>query len=188
MIVAFCRRMVDRGQDDEVRGKSDTCEDRPQSDYDALIEQWVKDGQLEEHSDNQIDFNKIESDIVELTAQHNVFRWWYDQKFATQMAQSLINEHGIDVEAFGQTASNYNEPIRVFLRELEAGNIWHDGCPCTTWQALNLVVHANHGDEWAPDKSHRQKKIDVMVATLMAFAQCVFSPAEEEQVPALFFG
>ncbi len=186
-IAVVTPRQIDDRTVYEVRAKSYTSEERPSGNYDALIAQWVKNGHLEQHSGNQVDFSAIEEDIVEWSALHNVAGWWFDATFAQQLSQSLINEHGLEAEKFIQSAASYNEPLRAFLRELTAGNIWHDGCPCLTWQALNLVLHANHRDEWMPDKSHREKKIDAMVATLMAFAQCIFS-GEEQQTPMLFFG
>ncbi len=187
-IAVVTPRTVGKATIYEIRSKSYTSMTRPATQYDALFELWVKNGQLEAHSGDQIDLTVIEEDVVAWNSLHSVDKWWFDATFALQMSQNLLNKHDILCEKFVQTAQSYNEPIRAFLRELAAGNIWHEGCPCQTWQALNLVLDANTRDEWRPDKSHRQKKIDAMVAILMAFAAAVFDESTPQAKPQLFFG
>lgn len=41
--------------------------------------------------------------------------------------------------------------------------------------AANLQVDRNSRDEWMPDKGNPKRKIDGMVAGLMAFSECLFA-------------
>lgn len=158
--------------------------DRPRSQFASLTSHWVENGHLSEHQGNQIDFSVIEKEIVELTDREDVDGWWYDEQFAKLLGQNLQEVHDCDTAKFKQTAGSYNEPIRTFLRELAAGNIYHDGNRCTAWQMCNLIIHVNAKDEWMPDKSNREKKIDAAVASLMAFARALF--AASQPTPQLY--
>ena len=53
---------------------------------------------------------------VRAVAEYNPATWAYDETFAKQMAQSLFNEHGLQIFKFTQAAHYYNEPIREFLK------------------------------------------------------------------------
>jgi phage terminase large subunit-like protein len=45
------------------------------------------------------------------------------------------------------------------------------------WQAANVQTARNYRDEWMPDKKNPRKKIDAIVAALMAFSECLFAEA-----------
>ena len=167
-----------------LRCRSYAAADRPKSQFATLTERWIEEGQLIEHWGNQLDFRAIYDDLIHIHNEESVAEWWYDQTYAKVIAQDMMEQHAIRVEKFGQTAQNYNEPIRVFLREFAAGRIWHDGNPCTAWQMCNLTITPNAKDEWMPDKSNHEKKIDAAVATLMAFANALF--AETQPRPQLY--
>jgi phage terminase large subunit-like protein len=60
-------------------------------------------------------------------------------------------------------------------QELPAGKIVHGNDPVLTWMAANLQIDRNGKDEWMPDKANPKRKIDAMVASLMAFSECLFA-------------
>ena len=76
---------------------------------------------------------------------------------------------------FTQAPRFYNEPFRRFVTELPNGKIIHGNDPVLNWQAANVQTARNYRDEWMPDKSNPQKKIDAIVALLMAFSECLFA-------------
>ena len=45
---------------------------------------------------------------------------------------------------------------------------------------LQALIAVLTNDRWMPDKSHTKSKIDAMVATLMALAECMFQEREQE--------
>jgi phage terminase large subunit-like protein len=156
-----------------IRSHSFTCEDSPMAQGEPC-RSWIREGLIECHNGNSVDFNEVQDHIL-----HGVpgtpATWAYDETFAKQMAQSLLNEHGLQIFKFTQAPHYYNEPVREFLKALADGRIIHEGDPVFTWQALNLTIKRNARDQWMPDKSNPKQKIDAMVAVLMAFSECLFA-------------
>lgn len=164
----------------DLIGKSYTCEARAESLQNPLIDLWIEQGLLEVHPGDQVDFEQIEQDIVEVSNKYAVMSWAFDAMFAPQLAQHLINKHGINAVKFGQSPNWYNPAIRELMRALRRGDVAHGGDPVMAWQAENLIVVRDARDLWMPDKSHKDKKIDLMVAVLMAISDCLFHAAEDD--------
>lgn len=165
-----------------IRQRSFTCKDSPMAQGEP-VRSYIRNDQIEMHDDNSVDFNEVQSFILDWASQHNPATWAYDETFAKQMAQSLFNEHGLQIFKFTQAPKYYNEPVREFLKALADGRIIHEGDPVFTWQALNLTINRNARDQWMPDKSNPKQKIDAMVAVLMAFSECLFA---EKQGPSYY--
>lgn len=136
--------------------------------------QWVAEGLITVCEGDAIDFADIEAQIVEDNAEYGVEQWRYDNTFAEQMAQNLLNEHDCNVSPMFQTSKAYNEPLRSFLRAVKSGRVLHGGDPVLAWQSCNLVIKRNAKDEWMPDKPGSLFKIDGVVAALMAFEAGLF--------------
>ena len=122
----------------------------------------------------------MEADLVEMSNRYAVLSWAFDQMFAPQMAQHLINRHGQDCHRFSQSPSWYNPGIRELLRALRRGDVAHGDDPVMAWQAQNLVVVRDSRDLWMPDKAHSENKIDMMVSVLMAISDCLFYASEDD--------
>lgn len=138
------------------------------------LNKWIADGLLICHKGDAIEFADIRRRVVALSQRYTVKSWAYDPNFARLMGETLQNEDGLTIFAFTQTDRFYNEPLRLFEKALGEGRVRHNGDPVLSWQALNLSVKASSADLWMPDKSHATKKIDAMVALLMAFSECLF--------------
>lgn len=164
----------------DLIGKSYTCEARAESLMNPQVLQWIEDGLLEVHPGDQVDFEQIEQDIVDASNTYAVLSWAFDQMFAPQMAQHLINKHGQNCTRFSQSPSWYNPGVRELLRALRRGDVSHGGDPVMAWQAENLIVVRDARDLWMPDKSNREQKIDVMCAVLMSISDCLFHAAEDD--------
>jgi phage terminase large subunit-like protein len=93
------------------------------------------------------------------------------------MCQRLQDVHGLPMFEFTQSPRFYNEPFRRFIVELPTGKIVHGNDPVLNWQAANVQTARNYRDEWMPDKKNPRKKIDAVVAALMAFSECLFAEA-----------
>lgn len=164
----------------DLIGKSYTCEVRAEELCNPLIDRWIEEGLLEVHPGDQVDFDQIEMDMVEVSNKYAVLNWSFDQMFAPQMAQHMINKHGQQCSRFTQAPSWYNAGIRELLRALRRGDVSHGGDPVMAWQAENLVVVRDSRDLWMPDKAQSELKIDMMVAVLMAISECLFHAAEDD--------
>lgn len=160
--------------------RSYTCEARAETLPKALFEEWIDSGSLIVHPGDQIDFDEIERDIIEFTAEYNCVDWAFDPTFAPQLAQRLINLHGIPCHKFAQTPAWYNPACRELLRALRRKDVSHGGDPCLAWQADNLVFVRDAKDLWMPDKAGSPFKIDAMVSLLMAISDILHHSAEDE--------
>jgi phage terminase large subunit-like protein len=137
---------------------------------------WIRDGLLRCCKGNSVDYAEVEAECVKLAETYSVLSWAYDKTFARELAQRLQDFHGMPIFAFTQSHNFYNEPLRRFIeRELPEGRIIHGNDPLLNWQAANLQVDRNAKDQWMPDKGNSKRKIDSMVASLMAFSECLFA-------------
>lgn len=152
----------------------------------SQINDWIERGLLEVHPGDQVDFGQIEHDIIEMSNLYGVLSWAFDNMFAPQMAQHLINKHGIECHRFAQAPSWYIPGIRELMRALRRGDVSHGDDPVMAWQATNLIVVRDARDLWMPDKSHADKKIDLMVAVLMAVGDCLFHAAEDDNKRSVY--
>lgn len=170
----------------ESMSKVWTVEERTPEMSKPFIEQWIRDGHLIEHRGNAVDFMLVEESILEWHRDYIIGDWAYDKTFAHQLAQRLTAE-GVEMFVFGQSHKFYTEPITELLKILgqtrkvngvDVPLFKHDGNPCVAWQAGNLIVDRNNRGESMPDKSNGNNKIDVMVALLMAFSECLYHQDE----------
>jgi phage terminase large subunit-like protein len=137
---------------------------------------WIRDGHLRICRGDSVDYSEVEAECVALANRYTVQTWAFDDRFARELAQRLQDMHGMPIFNFAQSHRFYNEPTRKFVDvDVPAGRIIHGGDPCLAWQAANLQVDRNPKDEWMPDKSNPKRKIDAMVASLMAFSECLFA-------------
>lgn len=142
---------------------------------------WVNQGLLVAHEGDQIDFTAIEQEIVDWAEDYQIGSWAYDPAYARLLADRLQNVHGLNVFSFTQAHRFYNEPCTRFVEELRAGRIWHGNDPVLEWQAGNVMFHRNTEGLVKPDKAgSREFKIDGMVATFMAFSECLFAEKQTE--------
>ena len=154
--------------------QSFTVEQRDDALNSPQIQKWINDGLLLAYKGEAIDFTDIRRRVVAASKRWTIKSWAYDPNFARLFGQTLLNEDGLNVFEFTQSDRFYNEPLRQFEAALKAGRVFHNGDPVLTWQALNLSLKVGSTDLWMPDKSHATKKIDAMVALLMAFSECLF--------------
>ena len=91
-----------------------------------------------------------------------------------------VNEWGLETYEFYQSCKKYNEPTRTFMDRLRQGLIRHGHNPLLGWCANNLTVREDPSEYIMPAKAKSADKIDPMVATIMAFSECMFSEVEGE--------
>lgn len=163
-----------------VRHQAYTCEGRPEMLRTTEIASWIKQGFLTEHPGDQVDQTMIMQDILDATEDYDIHTWVFDSHFATKLAQDLQAHLGTDaVLKWPQNAASYNEPCRTFEKLVRAKQISVPVDACLTWQAGNLAMKADSQDRWIPEKGiSRERKIDSMVAILMAFGQHLLRETE----------
>jgi phage terminase large subunit-like protein len=158
-----------------------TTEARAECLQNPLIDKWIESGVLKCHQGDQVNFSDVERDIVAASNRYSVLSWGMDRMFAAQLGQTLLNKHSIPVTWFRQDETWYNPGIRELMRALRRGDVAHGGDEVLAWQAGNLIVRRNEKDLWMPDKSHKDRKIDGIVAVLMAMSECLFHACEDDR-------
>ncbi len=171
----------DKGGTYEVVSRTYTCEQRPKYLKSPEFSRWIQSGDLIEHPGDSVDFVAFKDDILEASRTYGVKTWAYDPNFAESLGREMVNELGEDVPfKFTQSHKFYNEPIRNFVKAIKGGRVTVEDNACLAWQAANLRTKPNAKDEWMPDKSSKEYKIDAMVSVLMAFSECLFADGNSE--------
>lgn len=136
---------------------------------------WINSGDLACCDGNSIDPQAVMEWAVAMSQKYDVKTWAIDPNFAKLVGQLLKDTHGLNVFEFTQSPKFYNEPTRNFEIAAKDGRLIHGGDPVLAWQVQNMQVVRNAKDEWMPDKGNKESKIDGVVATLMAFSECLFA-------------
>lgn len=186
------RREKESDEDDgidhwEIKAKAWTCKSGEFQVDQEPFRTWIRNGLLECCDGDQVDFAAVRREIAAWSDWYDIRNWAFDPNFATAFAQNVQEEIGVEVYKFFQNSRMYNEPVRRFLKELQAGRIWHGNEPVLGWQAGNLVIRRNAVDEWMPDKGKSQYKIDGMIAVLMSFAGCIAHADTSVQGPLFIY-
>lgn len=138
--------------------------------------EWIREGLLGFQTDEVLDTAELKQDVLGLTEEFRVLNVPYDDSYAKELALDLFNNHGVPVFNFYQTHLRYNEPLIAFENALVEGRIDHGNCPVLNFQAGNCQYNYDPKGRRMLDKGNRQrwKKIDAMVATIMAFSEAIY--------------
>lgn len=136
---------------------------------------WEREGFIQGTPGNFIDQDFIIAEIVKLrrmfafsenreTSSPEIA---FDPWNSSQAAVDLQNE-GFAVVEFRQGYKSMSEPTKSFLGMVPAKRIAHLAQPVLSWQAGNLMVVTDAAGNQKPTKENTSKKIDGMVAAIMA--------------------
>lgn len=143
----------------------------------APFEQWAEDGWLELTPGDVIDYRLIDRRIRELLEQFNIVKLRYDQRFAEEITQALVEDCNLDREAMQQSANHYAGPMDDFEGLLNEGRLKHDGNPVLAWQAGHVGTKDAINGGRRPVKPGDQKgdcrTIDGIVASIMSLSAAV---------------
>lgn len=145
-------------------------ESRVYSDAGKVYQSWVNSGYMSATDGDEIDFNEIQSDIVDQMALYSVNEVVYDPWRATQLAQGLVSEGATAVE-FRNTVANMSPAMFELEAAIESKRLHHDGNPVLSWMASNVVAKIDAKDNIFPRKERPDNKIDGMVALIMAIGR-----------------
>ncbi|WP_448216280.1 terminase large subunit [Endozoicomonas sp. 2B-B] len=138
---------------------------------------WVNLGALTATDGDEIDFNQIKDEVLEQAEDCPPNEIAYDQWRATQLAHQLEEEGASTIEV------KQGYALSPAMRELEAaiqsGRFHHDGNPVMTWMASNVVTRELKGN-LCPMKESNDRKIDGMVALLMAMDRAMSNEVKED--------
>lgn len=114
-------------------------------------------------NDVVIDLSKKYHDILKA-------KWIeYDRKFADMMVQKF-SQIGITMHPFTQTTTYYSYPTKEFEKLVLKGKLRHGGSPILRWCLTGAVPKIDSNENVRLAKDLATKRIDPIIATIMALA------------------
>lgn len=133
---------------------------------------WVEDGHVTATEGGEIDFERVESELVEGVKLTRAGRMAYDATYAVEVTQRVAAATGIErVDIPMGRAQTFSPPMLEIEAALKTGRFEHDGNPATTWHFANVVAKEDARGNYYPRKRHKAKKIDGAVASYLAVGQ-----------------
>lgn len=133
---------------------------------------WALEGRLTVTGGEIIDYERIKTDILDLSSQFQVEDVAYDPHQATMLVTALMDA-GVPVTEFRPTVLNFSEPMKTLDGLILAKRIRHDGDPVMTWQISNVTARMDAKDNVYPRKERVQDKIDSVVALISALGRAM---------------
>jgi phage terminase large subunit-like protein len=145
----------------------------------ASFLQWGRSGFIELTPGNVIDYTRIQQTITELSQKFNFRLLAYDKTYAEEITQNVEAQLGIPRFKFEQTWRNFANGTAEYERLILAGKLHHNNHPVLTWQAGHIQVKCDANQNKRPVKPphNDHRKIDGIVAGIMALTACVSQPA-----------
>jgi phage terminase large subunit-like protein len=140
----------------------------PENRYRHQYRAWAAAGHLLTTPGDAIDYDFIEKQIVEDAEKFGLVDLNIDRLFQGYQLGMRLQEHGLNVVAFGMGFLSMAAPMKEFERRLLGRKIHHGGNPILRWNAANLAVKQDAAGNLKPDKANSQGKIDGFVALVMA--------------------
>jgi len=160
---------------------SENIEDRKRRDV-FDYPRYVREGWIVATDGSVVDQAAIRNQVREWGETYDVQEIGYDPWNASQMAVWLQDEDGFPLTEVRQGFRTLSDPFKALIGLVLDKKLRHGGNPVLAWCAANLKARRDANENWAPVKYSVRKRIDGMVALIMAVL--VSSHAEPEKVYA----
>lgn len=134
---------------------------------------WKKEGIFNTTEGNVVDYDYIESTIVELGQRFNIKGIAFDRYYATQFVQHLESEYGFEMIQFGQGFYSMTAPTKEFEKLVLSQKIAHNGHKVLRWNIDNIIVRTDPAGNIKIDKAKSTEKVDGAVALVMALSRAL---------------
>lgn len=151
--------------------------------------QWVADGFVRATEGNVIDYDTIYRDITkEIAPQYPLLKQGqigFDPAFATDLAQKLTGA-GFTMVELQQNYQRLSEPCHVFEALVKGHRVRHGGHPVLRNHIEHVAIKQDDAGRIRPVKPRRRsKRIDGVVASVMAVRGFVVNPPNQPSAPWL---
>ena len=137
---------------------------------------WAEHGLINVADGEEIDFQKVEDDILESWELYPAVKEVaYDPLKAQQLSQRLRENHNVQMVEYGQTVFNMSAPMKELESAINSGRVHHNNDPILTWMFSNVIGKLDRKDNVYPNKERRENKIDAAVATIMAIGRATLN-------------
>jgi phage terminase large subunit-like protein len=159
---------------------SENIEDRGRRDG-APYSSWVKAGFIMTTPGNVVDYAGIRSTLNEFAGKFKILGVGIDPWNSAQIAPALV-EDGFEVVDIRQGYQSLSAPMKEFERLLLSKKISHNGNPVLRWMAESTVTIVDPAGNVKPDKSQRNRRIDGIVASIIAISISMKAPKQSGSV------
>ena len=140
-----------------------------------LYKLWRQLGYLTVTAGNVTDYDYITNDIVSIGKTLNIAKIFYDPYNATQWAIQCT-EIGLPLEQYAQNIANFNRPTKELERLTLSNSVVFDNNQITRFCFSNVTIKSDHNGNIKPVKNVDRKKIDGVIAMLMALGGYLLTP------------
>jgi phage terminase large subunit-like protein len=134
----------------------------------GLYDGWRAAGLIRATPGNIIDVDKIENDLLdEVIAPFKLRELSVDPMHNSTQLSTHMAQRGIQTIDVRPTVANFSEAMKWLEAFVKDGR-FHHNCPVLTWMISNVEVKEDYKDNIYPRKSAPDKKIDGVIALLMA--------------------
>ena len=137
---------------------------------------WERQGFIEKTEGNVVDYDRIREKINEISKEYSIQEIAFDPWNATQTANDLGEKDGFEMVEFRQGFRSLNEPSKELERLVISNRLAHGGNPVLQWAASNVSIKTDPAGNIKPVKPDKQKsikKIDPIVALIMALGRAM---------------
>lgn len=144
----------------------------------APYQRWVEEGWITTTPGDVIDYDFIERDIVQCAAVFNLKEVAYDPYNATGLANTLLQTHGINAVSMRQGYATMSEPSKDYEALVVSHRLVTRNNPVLRWEANNAMSVQDAAGNIKPDKVASRKRIDGVVASIMAVGRALQAAAQ----------
>lgn len=140
----------------------------------SRIDHWIKQGYITEHEGDEVEFDFVRRDIVDLKDRFDIRKIGKDRWNSIQIGQQLSGE-GFEIVNVPQGKA-LSGPAKEFERLTNAGLLRHPGNPVLNWMAGNVTALVDANENVSLSKGKSIDKIDGIVAAVMGVGLCMAEP------------
>ena len=139
---------------------------------------WIKDGLIESHEGDALDYGLIRSDINRLRDKFNIQQIAIDPWNAAQLMLELQGD-GFEMVQFRQGFASMSGPAKELLALIREVKISHGNNPVLKWMAANAATSEDPAGNIKFNKGKSTDRIDGIVALTMAVGLSINSTAKQ---------
>ena len=123
---------------------------------------------------------KLKDDLDNYMIEEVTFDPWKSAGFEQELA-----DHGAEITKFPQTIGQYTMPMNEFEAAIISGRLHHNDNPVMNWMLTNLHAKRDTNGNCKPRKEDQKKKIDGVIAAIMAIGRCMQSEDNSPEIVML---
>ena len=154
----------------------------------ASYQTWHADNWITGTPGEVIDFERIQTDILQDSTDHQLLDVAYDPWQALKLASELAQKD-VPVIEYRPTVANFSPAMKEIDALVRQKRLHHDGNPVLRWNVSCVEVAEDYKGNIFPrkDKDNPQQKIDGLIALLMAMGRRMVLESEGSSEPTLMF-